>query len=224
MKRKTLTLVLCLLATFALASIGFASWIIANPNIQQSATTGDFTVYDAELQGMDATVTFEDEVSTFVFGKPVGYAAQPGDWLTAGSDIATENLEVTLNISVSNANLLNGGTIDVLIYVTDNKLVNAISDGYLTCPTGTFEATTLDGNTIYAIKKTLTPSIEGTTGTTSVTLEFGWGTKFGSENPYTHYNDLTYTAELGTQAESNLDALSTAIKGLKFNVKISKTA
>lgn len=239
MKRKTLTLVLCLLATFALASIGFASWIIANPDITTDGTTsGQFTVYEAVSSTMDAEVSFVGGKNTFVFGKPTGYSADSTKWLTAGADVADESLSVSMDITITNANLLNGGSVDVIIYVENDKLVTAMTNGLLTCEVNnsasTFTETQVKVGSVtkdvYAISTTLTPSIESgeTDGTLTVTLEFGWGSTFGSLNPYEYYNGMNYDDQIGQQsaaehADANLNALDTALTDLAFNVKIVKT-
>lgn len=239
MKRKTLTLVLCLLATFALASIGFASWIIANPDITTEGTTsGQFTVYEAVSETMSASVDFVGGKNTFVFGKPENYSADSTKWLTASEDVLEESLSVTMNITITNANLLNGGSVDVIIFVENNNLVTAMSNGLLTCKVNneasTFTATQVKvGNEtkdVYAITKSLTPSIaqDATDGTLTLTLEFGWGSTFGTQNPYAYYNAMNYDDKIGektaaTHAQENLGALQTALTGLAFNVKIVKT-
>ena len=233
MKRKTLTLVLCLLATFALASIGFASWIITNPDISGSETTGNFTVYDTETKEISASVIVDKDVSDetkkgyFIFGKPSTYSPTSSQWLTAGSDVKEEKLTVTLDITIGNANLLNGGSIDVVFYLDTNTLPTAITNGYLTFKinneTVTFKTDIMDGK--YACKLTLKPTINSgsTDGTATVTLEFGWGAKFGYINPYNYYSDKAYASYSG-EAKTNLVALEEAVTNLDFKVKISKSA
>ena len=87
MKRKTLTLVLCLLATFALASIGFASWIISNPNDVNITEEGSFTVYEAVDSTAKVTHSFAGGKSKFIFGKPTQSEIDTVTtrWLTLGA-------------------------------------------------------------------------------------------------------------------------------------------
>ena len=60
MKRKTLTLVLCLLATFALASVGFASWILTNPNsIDFGSEIGDLIDKEASHKTISSYLTIQ---------------------------------------------------------------------------------------------------------------------------------------------------------------------
>ena len=236
MKRKTLTLVLCLLATFALASIGFASWIIANPDIEHTITEGQFEVYEADLQEMSATITFDN--SSFIFGKPKGYVAKANDWLIAGTDVKEEKLTVNMTVNITNADYLNGGTVDLIIFVENDNIISAIEGDLLTCEvndaTPVFESKTVNVNgeekSVYAITTTLTPTVSDKTGTATLKFEFGWGSKFGTKNPYTYYSGKAFDGkETGSattypvDAETNLNALHGYVTGLKFGVTIIKT-
>ena len=53
-----------------------------------------------------------------------------------------------------------------------------------------------------------------------VELVFGWGSAFNSTNPYLYYNNQEYTATLGSDAFTKLDAINEALstEGLKYTV------
>lgn len=226
MKRKTLTLVLCLLATFALASVGFASWILTNPNAAVTGTTtGDFTVYNAVDKSVSVEVEFTNE--TFVFGSPVDQNEFANPWLTMDG-LSTDVLSTTITLTVSNYESLSDAGLTVEIYdvFADSKLKAAIDGEYIQCKSGSFSDTektlTLpDESTVkaYTLTKTISKSeITAGSGTVSFNLTFDWGVTFGEENPYNYYNALDYDASASTE----LNALYDSLNGLKFNLLITQ--
>ena len=62
MKRKTLTLTLCLLALVALFSVGFAAWVVTAP-INDTDASGNFVVEEVS----DERVTLTATIAAFVF-------------------------------------------------------------------------------------------------------------------------------------------------------------
>lgn len=215
MKRKTLTLVLCLLATFALASIGFASWIIANPDLTINGTTeGSFIVYDTTESSISVDVSFEGEKNQIIFGKPSDYVVNQKHWLTPGEDILVENLSVTINFKVTNIdNAKNGLEYMVLVSKADyDKLAAAKENNLIGFDANLFTEVKDSEDTVlgYGVKKDLN-------ATDSYILTFTWGSAFGGVNPLTHYNKGSYDAS----AKTNLDALK-ALSGIKFNLTIQE--
>lgn len=215
MKRKTLTLVLCLLATFALASIGFASWIIASPDDVNITDEGSFTVYNAVDSTAQVTYSFANGKNQFIFGKPteaeINAISKP--WLTVGDEMAEENLSVTINVNESNANY--NETLEVYIYVnsdTYTALQAAKTAGLIYYADDLFQTIEIDSKTYYGVKAEGTESI-------SLTLAFQWGTEFNKINPYKYYNtkDDGYDATAATK----LNALA-PLNTLKFNVLIKE--
>ncbi len=220
MKRKTLTLVLCLLATFALASIGFASWIIANPDLTVNGTQeGSFVVYDTTESSISVDVEFnknadEEEINQIIFGKPAGYTEDQKHWLTPGEDILEENLSVTINFTVTNIdNAKNGLEYMVLVSEADyQKLATAKENKLISFDASLFEKVQDSEGAVlgYGVKKDLK-------ATDSYTLTFTWGSAFGGVNPLTHYNKGSYDAS----AKTNLDALQ-ELSGIKFELTIQE--
>lgn len=227
MKRKTLTLVLCLLATFALASIGFASWVLTNPDVTVTGTTqGDFTVYDAT----DASVSVGAQFSAngFVFGAPVTPKTGGTPWLTA-TEMSTDLLTVKVTLTVTNYASLSDAGLTIKVYPTLNdeedttKLKSAIEEKYILCSsTEQFasENISIDGESksAYVLTKTITKTeIVNGSGTVSFDLTFAWGEVFGKQNPFNYYYDKSYDASVAT----DLNKLYAALNGLKFNLLIT---
>ena len=110
MRRKNLTVFICLLATLALASIGFAAWVITND--ANAGDTGSITVdivKDARID-MSAEILNDDAI---VFGSKSTIDATY-KWLKyeqtkdgAGTVLdLDENLSITVKITVSNYSYL----------------------------------------------------------------------------------------------------------------------
>lgn len=228
MKRKTLTLVLCLLATFALASVGFASWILTNPDVTVTGTTqGDFTVYDATDKSVSVDASFS--ANGFVFGAPVTPKEGGSPWLTTNG-MDKDVLTVKVTLKVTNYDSLSDAGLTIKIYPTFNKvedtskLKSAIENEYIACSTstGTFsdDSITIGESTkaAYVLTKTISKTdIQNGSGTVNFDLTFEWGTKLGGENPFNHYYALPYDNSVAEK----LNALYAALNGLKFNLLIT---
>lgn len=222
MKRKTLTLVLCLLATFALASVGFASWILTNPDVTVTGTThGDFTVYDATDKSVSVDASFSAD--GFVFGAPVTPDEGGSPWLTY-DDMSTDVLSVTITLVVKNYDSLgtDGLTVEVYDLFVDSKLKTAIDNKYIKCTSGTFAQKSITVNktatNAYSLTKTFSKTeIQAGNGTVSFALTFAWGDNLGGENPFNYYYDKAFDANVGT----TLKGLYTALNELEFNLLIT---
>lgn len=216
MKRKTLTLTLCLLATLALASIGFASWIIANPDLTvDGETEGSFVVYDATDKSITVNVEFADDSNQIIFGKPAATSTVTDPWLTAGDDIAVENLSVSFTATATNADTATNG-LEVFLYVdaaTYGKLESAKTAGLINYSDDQFvEVTNGDTSLGYGVRVDLSSS-------ETLSLVFEWGTTFGGKNPFDYYNALDYT----TDAATNLKELA-KLNGITFNILVQEKA
>lgn len=221
MKRKTLTLVLCLLATFALASIGFASWIIANPSDVNITEEGSFTVYEATDTTAAINWSFVSGKNRIIFGKPT--SDQLGQvtgtpWLTyddSDDSMAEENLSVSVSVSQTNESY--NGTIEVYLYVdasTYTVLQTAKTNKLIDFNDSQFVELTIGSTKYYGMKVELsgqTPSI--------LTLTFSWGEKFKGKNPYVHYNSGSYD----DTAAATLNSLK-PLNSLEFNLLIQEKA
>ena len=101
MRRRGLTITICFLAVLALASIGFASWIITNPNTE-TVKPGEITVDDVTSQVFKIGASWDETSGGKInFGKPTDYEAKDSYWLTNDS-------ETNECIDVSDGNIYNG--------------------------------------------------------------------------------------------------------------------
>ena len=191
MKRKTLTLVLCLLTVMSLVGVGFASWVIsANDSAVANGNIVVDTVTDNRLD-----LTAPQNAADLVFcGEPTdSYTALTGAWLTFDGDKKVTNLTVTVACKVvlkggnklaTNGNVTEGKTkvgvkLDATFAPAGNAaLTKAIEQGCLTLEKdAVIEAITLSPD-----KKELT---------FNVVVEYKWGAAFGTKNPFDFYNELS---------------------------------
>jgi hypothetical protein len=173
MKRRSLTLVVCLLATLSLASVGFAAWVISAGATEQ--LTGNILVEDVSDERLQITELAMTN-KNFIFG----YGTQgTNSWLKHDASDEAESLTSTITFKLS--------------YKTDTKEVVTSGEGLNTTltvkwdnATQTFLQGAVEKGYIKAVP-TLTPSLSGKTY--SVTVTFQWGELFNSENPFKWYND-----------------------------------
>ena len=183
MKRRSLTLVLCLLATLSLASVGFAAWVIsagdveyAQGNIQVETVNDERVFIDDESVKLNGAAT-----ANFIFGKPEDATDTAGTWLES-AEVDVQVLEVTVTFTVTNkkaapATLENTSLTATLSAFTMQgedeiavNLQNAVNAGYIDAiPTATVEATGND-NEFQAV------------------FTFTWGDLFENKNPFVFYN------------------------------------
>lgn len=226
MKRRSLTLTICILAVLALASIGFASWIITNPNVGDYED-GTIVVDDVVSEEFIIEATWATEGdNTIKFGVPSDYDAQPSDWLTNNSD-NIENLEAELIIAVTatDGNQLESALTKSPLAVTltgllgDTELSNEdlnqkFTDAGLATPVilvknSEGKYVKFDGKIDYADLNS--------SNQCELKIVFSWGT---NGNPYTYYNDLEYNKENRDAAETFLKGVYTALNGLSYKITI----
>ncbi len=209
MKRKTLTLTLCLLVCLSLIGVGFASWIITK-NVDENVD-GNIVVDVVEDQRYSIETEWVGSKNSLVFGYDPNVTQVENAWLTNTTTDTTknENLTVTLKVIVKNA----GAAVDkkpvATISIVDDADTNwakAKAANLVTDPTAT--VTKVEG--------------EGNTGVYNITITAAWGTAFDSTNPYTYYNNLE-------AIDANMDAASTNLKMIealssitfKLNIKVT---
>lgn len=215
MKRKTMTLVLCLLAALALVSVGFASWVISVD--AEGKGEGNIVVDTVEDKRVTIEVTLNHK--DFVFGGPTSEQMKGinNPWLTNNSEQA-EVLKVTATVKVCKK-----GTTEA-VKLSSNKVDFEVIDNE---SKGYASATGSTKNYIVApvVASTLTET--EATGVYTVTIEFKWGTAFkladGSEgvNPYIYYNSLEATDENAEQAVNTLKDLNTLLTGVTYKLTIT---
>lgn len=215
MKRRSLTLVVCLLATLSLASVGFAAWVISAGDVEN--LTGNITVHKVEDERISIVdIEYDGSATTdgFVFGQPL--ATIDNAWLTNEDDSGipiNEKLQIVITFKV--------------VKVIDGT---PVKDAKVTCTFGSTPATFKVGGETYIEVVNTAPAVTNNgDGTYSVTIALQWGTHWGNHvSPYTYYNDLdpndyvsgnsgpTYADD----AKARLEAMYTAVNEGKFNVTI----
>lgn len=197
MKRKTLTLVLCLLTVMSLVGVGFASWVISAGDSEKiSGNIVVDTVTDARYTLTMVEPTIKDIILT-------GPDDPTDGWLTYVNDNqkGTVNLTVEYTFIVTKndgkkfsktSNVIEGYTYEFLsdlnIDVQFNGPVEKEND------VDTKFGTLLTKNVISKISNegyivgNVILSESDTKATFTVTVGYSWGTLFESENPFTYYN------------------------------------
>lgn len=206
MKRKSITLTICILAVLALASIGFASWIITNPNTQ---TQADGTIEVDDVTSKVFKIEYEWDTTSngkIVFGKPSDYVDNDTDWLTNPAG-ATANLiaELTLTFQVEeNVDLsavltetpivINFQTLKSGVVMEDSVAADFYSNLTLPEPVLTFKSgETFDG--------VINASDLDENNKCVIKIEFDWGTATGGENPYEYYNGISFGTKVDVNGE-----------------------
>lgn len=208
MKRKTLTMILCLLTVLSVVGVGFASWVI-NAGDQQTAN-GNIEVDTVSDNRLVLTVDAlsGDQNNIKLVGANDGTALAGGltPWLT--TDKNSENLVVTYSCTVTKKNnslFTDNGTLSGAVQTLDVAAnfaepaseVESVKTAYGKAKeAGCFVLRTDDGilsatpDKFYNGVKITTPVLNGDKNqyTFSVTLEYKWGTIFGGLNPYKYYN------------------------------------
>ena len=225
MKSKLTISIASILSVLVLVGVGFAAWVIINPNVNKEAgsTITAETVTDKSYT-LDAQITG----GKIVFGAPETMN-NSNAWFTADDKTAKEDLTakltLTLNykdwsvipdefsVTMKTKNSKGADTVfDSLRDGTDPDLTDTLAKkNFIANPKITYGSTTavvtMNGDAV-KIAKTAFPDYDTTTGKTvtlDITITFGWGTYFtventGVVNPYIFYNGKNYEE---TRAEAN---------------------
>lgn len=236
MKRRSLTLVLCLLATLSLASVGFAAWVISAGDIENATgqisvdTVTDDRIMISEIKIGESTwngTGWTETAPQFIFGKPAGGV---NFWLK--NDDLDEVLELTLSfkvVKVAKDDQGNEVVVDdaqtsvVLAAAQDTDFGNWIE--VVTPKANTEDEVTNKGNGYY-----------------ECTLELRWGSAWNYMNPYDYfagkeidgeiyYNATTYACQdtedegfvestWGEVAVKKLQAMEVALRSAQFQITI----
>ena len=171
MKRRSLTVLLCLLAIISLASVGFASWVISADDTE--VVEGNIQVETVTDQRLDVVVA-EGQNKNINLLAPATQEI-PNSWLKGNGE--SEKLEVVIDFTVKYKDSDNKNTPTAKVTwtwdeATRTLLDEAIAAQYITEPTVII---TNRGNCNY-----------------SLTIKFAWGDAFKLDgvnvNPYTYYN------------------------------------
>lgn len=213
--KKNLVMFTSVFASLAILSTGFAAWVISGGD-QKTEEIGDIVV-DIVTDNRH-TITVEKatgETGKVVFGHPS--TTQKDAWLTY-NDSNVEKLDVLLKVAVSNA------ANKEIANIFDTKsctLAEKDTDKYGAANTAGYVGAMPRVQFVTSDKKSTTTL--DSDGVVYVLLHFTWGTTFGGNNPYTYYNNQTFTNKLAAEAKTNLEGLYN-LNGVKFNLTLKTNA
>lgn len=244
MKSKLGLTLISLLSVVVLVGVGFAAWIITNPDV---SATVDGSIQVEEVKDQRYTISGKSDGEAIIFGhKTESSITNP--WLQVDDAANAENLTGVITITVKyneyndlpdnfvvkmeSGKLAEGGT-----WEPDTKYAAAVTAGYVAFPTVSYTANgsvaevsqTImwgDSGTSLTVPKTAFTN-DGTENklTLELTVKFNWGTKFGSKNPYTYYNNkMTYSESVADAAKADLIKIKTDLDGLQYRMTITPSA
>ena len=197
MKRKTLTLVLCLLTVMSLVGVGFASWVISADDYEK--ISGNIVVDTVTDARYTLTIT-NPEIKDIILTGPENAT---NGWLTYVDDNEKGNVNLTVVYTfsvtkndgskfVKKSNVVDGYTYEFLSDLNIDVKFNGPKekDGENDTKFGTL----LTNNVISKISKdgyivsNVVLSNDDKTATFNVTVGYSWGSLFENENPFTYYN------------------------------------
>lgn len=216
MKRRTLTLTLCILACIALIGVGFASWVITYN--KEAEVTGNVQIDSISDKSHIVTVV-KGQDQNVVFGAKAASTEVSEPWLSLGKndkdeDDEKEYLVLTYTVEVTNyADLVSGKEFIVTVEEVKGEgestpYAVALSKGLV----ANLPAQT-DNESTNKVKIGKTE----TNGQYTVTITFNWGTYFDGKNPTDFYNEKEPTV-VRTDAIEITDQTSVTYKDDAFNV------
>lgn len=213
MKRKSLTLLVCLLACLALGSVGFAAWVITNDaNAQDTGTIRVDVVKDARLS-ISAEITEGEQI---IFGAKEKDPLVANNWMkyeetNDGGTLLNENLKATIKLVIGNFDYVDTLTItlteDTSAFYAQAKALGYV--GELPVITKTYEELKDIAN---EASDDLNEIVDGTL-TVYLDIVFEWGTTFGGKNPIDYYNAQDYSDTLGDDSITKLAELKEIFEG-----------
>lgn len=206
--KKHLIFLTSILATTVLSSIGFATWIITG-NSEVNAG-GNAVVDGIEDKSLGITYGWDTDNSSttsFIFGWKESTTIYK--WLVNSDTSTKESLTHTLNISIANTEYLK--ELNFAVSASGDKWDNEAWDKYIVKPT------------LNKIEKEDMTIKSDKSGTCSLEVTFGWGSLFGGENPYTYYNNQSFSTTLKEDAVSKIGQLAEYLKDVTFTFTISAT-
>ncbi len=239
MKKKLTITIASILSVIVIIGVGFAAWVITNPNV---GDTADGKISVETVTDKSYTLTATDPTETISFGAPETPDAEATKgWLV--NEAKAENLTATLTLTLNYNKRADVGEITFKMEtlkdsVSDKTFESLVTGGYIVNPTisykgnaETYTAITEEGKTVFtgltvpkdAFKETTAPTGSAIgVATATIKITFGWGTKFGSENPYNYYNKKDYTSVLAKEANDNLTELY-KLDGVSYKVTVTGT-
>lgn len=173
MKRKSLTMILCLLTCLSLVGVGFAAWVITGP--AEAEATGNIVVDSVTDNRYTLSVSADNEDIILT-----GSAGNTAGWLQSNTT-GQVNLDVVVTCTLTKKSgkaFASTNEVNATAVFTEPTTANYLAAKTAKC----FEYV----NCVVG-EKTLTD--EGKTLTFTVTITYKWGEIFKGSNPYTFYND-----------------------------------
>ena len=230
MKKRTLTLTLCLLALVALFSVGFAAWVVTAP-INDTEVEGNFVVEEVSDERVTLSAVIEAGQGNIVFGKEkVDSAEWPYayKWLLLDG-VAEEKLQVVVTLTITGYEYLEYITLNLTqSYNSEVQKPHAYDD---TDYAGTDYSDAVAAGLVSALgyqNVTYTKSqlelltdanedvycVDNGDGTATVTIKvnFQWGSLFEGQNPAKYFNNQN---NLNADGKANKELGDLAVKSLK---------
>ena len=199
-KRKILIPVLAALLCIGMIGVGYAAWVITTDTSADVQDANNFVVYDVENRSVNFQSTFTDKSVTFgskTFDTAEGTITNHG-WLTLTDGDNNEDLNATLQITITNWDVVSAAGNTVTITLSSIDVINsskvAVSaseyEKYIVLPyDGTGIDITIKDGVLDATSKDA--GIDLTTdGVLTIPFNFAWGEAFGGENPNQFFNSV----------------------------------
>ena len=188
--RRALFFGLLLFLAVSLISTGFAAWIMSTGADKQSSSSVNVgTITDGSLEFSD--IVLQEGKNEIVFDALM--SDQTGDIKgSLAKDEKDENLSIVFTTSLTPATYVQDLTISIKVPATVKAAADA---GYITMPTCCY----VEGNPVLnvelikngekqsltgtGIDATIEKAADSDTYNITITVNFGWGIKFGGENP-----------------------------------------
>lgn len=240
MRRRNLTLTLCLLAMLAFSSIGFAAWVITRPSTDHYSEGA--IIVDAASNGAYELVVPQD-AGNIVFGAP-DVAQKNTDWLVnaENKEVLSQTISVAVDIADEDKTLedivisdltislsyIGKETVDGKIKEVDksDKFAACVAANLVIAPklyyyAGLDEETQEEIWVEFESGDTLDDTKCFINGVCVLKIEFAWGSAFDGKNPYTFYNGREYTNDLANEAQDKLNTLHTNLQGVFYKLTIN---
>lgn len=246
MKSKLTISIASILSVLVLVGVGFAAWVIINPNVGTHAdgnievdTVTDHS-YDIKAEFLKTSDTAN---GTIVFGKKIPESYNRPIWLTNNNE-KEEKLTATLTLTAQNFKADSWTEISKkTLTVSMNSFKSDAADtGFAGLATGDkkyIKFPVITGTGITASKadaaqwSDVTVQIPldkfkytkgETTATYELTITFSWGEYFTDKgsivNPYVFYNNMDYSTDNAALANTDLTAIHDALNGVSYKVSI----
>lgn len=249
MKSKLTISIASILSVLVLVGVGFAAWVIINPNVEKEAA-GNIEVDTVTDNSYDIKAEFVKTTGdatngTIVFGKKDDTSITK-PWLT--NNEKAEKLTATLTLTAQNFKADSWTEISKkTLTVSMNSLKSGADDtGFAGLATGEkkyIKFPVITGTDITASKAdaaqwsdvTVKIPLEKfkytkgeTTATYELTITFSWGEYFTYKgsivNPYVFYNNMEYSTGNAALANTDLTAIHKALDGVSYKVSIKEQA